>query len=248
MSGSTGPSGYFAWLWCETIFPSALKWNVVVKVRSLKTAHQRLWPRMAPELPGMLEASNIRQILRDTLAILVWHAVFSSLWNTIKALIHMPAWIPGFFSQVMQPQVTIFISLTCALLVCLVNMLHLSEECRLLTGQVQQHLLSSVALSPSSRLSCLSICCPCSGEFSKCEGANVWGEARACLFTHVRRCVRMCPRAHTHRLPGCLSGLPSCNGARDTVFIYPSPSCHCCVWSVFAELRAMGHLENCQIH
>lgn len=247
MSGSTGPSGYFAWLWCETIFPSALKWNVVLKVRSLKTAHQRLWPRMAPELPGMLEASNIRQILRDTLAILVWHAVFSSLWNTIKALIHMPAWIPGFFSQVMQPQVTIFISLTCALLVCLVNMLHLSEECRLLTGQVQQHLLSSVALSPSSRLSRLSICCPRSGEFSKCEGANVWGR-------RVRVCSRMsgavcgCVRAHTHRLPGCLSGLPSCNGARDTVFIYPSPSCHCCVWSVFAELRAMGHLENCQIH
>ena len=92
----------------------------------------------------MLGASNIRQILRDTLAILVWHADFSSLWNTFKALVDVPAWIAGFFSQVMQPQVAISISLTCVLLVCLVNMLHLSEECWLLTGQVQHHLLSSV--------------------------------------------------------------------------------------------------------
>lgn len=131
----------------------------------------------------MLGASNIRQILRDTLAILVWHAVFSSLWNTFKALKDMPAWIPGFFSQVMQPPVTVFISLTSVLLVCLVNMLHLSEECRLLTGQVQQHLLCCVALSPSSsRLSRFSICCPLSSEYSKCEVVNVWGIACVCLF------------------------------------------------------------------
>lgn len=173
-------------------FPTAPKWNVIGKVRGLKTAHQCPWPCMAPannpELPGMLGASNIRQILRDTLATLVWHAVFSSLWNTFKALIDMPAWIPGFFSQVMQPQVTIFISLASVLLVCLVNMLHLSEECWLLTGQVQQHLLFSVALSPSSRLPRFSICFPRSGEYSKCEGVNVWGKACARLFTHMWMC------------------------------------------------------------
>ncbi|KAK5618428.1 hypothetical protein CRENBAI_018462 [Crenichthys baileyi] len=45
----------------------------------------------------MLEASNIRQILRDTLAILVWHAVFSSLSNTSIDLTDIPAWRPGFF-------------------------------------------------------------------------------------------------------------------------------------------------------
>lgn len=193
----------------------------------------------------MLGASNIRQILRDTLAILVWHAVFSSLWNTFKALIDMPAWIPGFFSQVMQPRVTIFVSRASVLLVCLVNMLHLSEECWLLTGQVQHHLLCSVALSPSSRLSRFSICCPRSGEYSKCEGVNVWGKACVCSCT-----VCGCVETHTTQTEatGLLSGLLSCNGDRDTVFIYLSPSCHCCVWSVFAELRAMGHLENCQIH
>lgn len=152
----------------------------------------------------------------------------------------MPAWIPGFFSRVMQPQVTIFISVTSPLLVCLVNMLHLSEECWLLTGQVQQHLLCSVALSPSSRLPRFSICCPRSGEYSKCEGANV--SAHACA---VCGCVGMHARTGA---TGLLSGWLSCNGDRDTVFIYPSPSCHCCVWSELAELRAMGHLENCQIH
>lgn len=196
----------------------------------------------------MLGAGNIRQILRDTLAILVWHAVFSSLWNTFKALKDMPAWIPGFFSQVMQPQVTIFIPLTSVLLVCLGNMLHLSEECWLLTGQVQQHLLYSVALSPSSRLPRFSICCPRSSEYSKCEGVNVWGKACMCLFAHVLWAyVDVLARSRAEAT-GLLSGLLSCNGDRDAVFIYLSPSCHCCVWSVFAELRAMGHLENCQIH
>ncbi len=150
----------------------------------------------------MLGASNIRQILRDTLAILVWHAVFSSLWNTFKALIDMPAWITGFFLQVMQPQVTIFIFLASVLLVCLVNMLHLSEECWLLTGQVQQDLLYSVAISPSSRLPRFSICCPRSGEYSKCEGVNVWGRACASLFTHVLH-VDVLPRTRAQRLLGC---------------------------------------------
>lgn len=199
-------------------FLPALKCNVAVKTRCLKTAHRCPWPQVAPELPGMLEASNIRHILWDTLAILVWHAVFSSLWNTFKALADMPTWIPDFFSQVMQPQVTIFISVTCALLVCLVNMLHLSEARRLLTAQVQQHLLSSAVLSPSSRLSGFSICCPRSSEFSKCEGVNVWG---AHVFVHA--CPAACGCVCMHTL-GCSSGLLSCNRARDAVFSHPPPA------------------------
>ncbi len=139
MSSSTGPSGCFAWLWCEMIFtlPGVECDQESERIKNCPSVAVTLdGLNQQPELPGMLQASNIRQILQDTLAILVWHAVFSSLWNTFKALKDMPAGIPGFFSQVMQPQVPIFISLTSVLLVCLVNMLHLSEEFWLLTGQV----------------------------------------------------------------------------------------------------------------
>lgn len=169
----------------------------------------------------MLGASNIRQILRDTLAIVVWHAVFSSLWNTFKARIDMPAWIPDFYSQVTQPQVTIFISLTSVLLICLVNMLHLSEECWLLTARVQQHLLSSVTLSPSSRLSRFSICCPRSVEYSKCEGVNVWEKGCKCLFAHALRVnTQACTR--TQRLLGCC--LDCCLVMEiETLFLFISP-------------------------
>lgn len=119
----------------------------------------------------MLGASNIRQILPDTLAILVWHAVFSSLWNTFKALKDMPAWLPGFFSQVGQPRFAVFAPRH-ALFVCLVNTLHLSQERRLLTGQVQLHLCRT-----SCCLSGFSICCPHISKYRKCEAANVWGKS-----------------------------------------------------------------------
>lgn len=120
----------------------------------------------------MLGASNIRQILRDTLAILVWHAVFSSLRNTFKALKDMPAWLPGFFSQVGQPRFAVFARRR-VLFVCLVNTLHLSQERRLLTGQVQLRLCRT-----SSCLPAFSICSRVS-KYTKCEAANVRGEARA---------------------------------------------------------------------
>lgn len=45
----------------------------------------------------MLGASNIRQILRDTLAAAVWHAAFSFLRNTFNGRKDMPAWMAGFF-------------------------------------------------------------------------------------------------------------------------------------------------------
>lgn len=97
----------------------------------------------------------------------------------------MPAWWWGFSSEVAQRQVPILISLTWMALVCLVNMLHLSEECWLLTGQVQKHFLSSAVLSPSSHLPRFSICCPCSSGYSKCEGVNVWEKSSMCLPPHV---------------------------------------------------------------
>lgn len=50
----------------------------------------------------------------------------------------------------------------------------------------------------------------------------------------VSSCMWMCSHTHTHtrtKATGLLSGFCSCNGDRDSVFIYLSPSCHCCVWS-----------------
>lgn len=47
-------------------------------------------------------------------------------------------------------------------------------------------------------------------------------------------------RWRARRLPGCCQDC--CNGDRDAVFIYPPPSCHCCVCSEFAELGALGTL------
>lgn len=149
----------------------------------------------------------------------------------------MPAWIPGFFSQVVQLQVIVFTALTCVLLVCLVNMLHLSQERRLLTGQVQQHLLYSVVLLcaslvfPSAALAAVNAV---SVKQQMCE------KTRLCLFTHVLYVdVLACAKA-----TALLSGWQSCNGARDTVFIYPCPSCHCCVWREFVELGTLGELSN----
>lgn len=132
----------------------------------------------------MLGASNIRQILRDTLAILVWHAVFSSLWNAFKALKDMPAWLPGFFSQVGQPQFTVF-ALCRVLFVCLVNTLHLSQERWLLTGQVQLHLCRT-----SSCLPAFPICCPHVRRHSKREAASVRGQACAVAHGGYRVVVR----------------------------------------------------------
>lgn len=71
---------------------------------------------------------------------------------------------------------------------------------------------------------------------------------RACVCSRMHVVCEYTGMHTRTEATGLLSGLLSCNGDRDTVFIYLSPSCHCCVWSVFTELRAMGHLENCQIH
>lgn len=124
----------------------------------------------------MLGESNIRQILRDALAILVWHALFSSLWNTIKALKDMPAWLPGFFSQVRQPRFTVFALGRCLSFVCLVNTPHLSQQRWLLPGQVQLHLCPT-----SSCLLGFSICCPHISKYRRCEAVNVQGNACAAL-------------------------------------------------------------------
>lgn len=127
----------------------------------------------------------------------------------------MPAWIPGFFSQVVQLQVIVFTPLTCVLLVCLVNMLHLSQERQLLTGQVQQHLLFSVVLLcaslvfPSAALAAVNAV---SVKQQMCE------KRRMCLFTHVLYVdVLACAKA-----TALLSGWLSCNGARDTFCFYLS--------------------------
>lgn len=170
----------------------------------------------------MLGASNIRWILRDTLAILVWHAVFSSLWNTFKALKDMPAWPPGFFSQIVKLQFTIFISLT--YVACLFG-----KHATPVTGTLVANGPSPTALMfchASSRLPGFSICCPHSGKRGKCEAMNVWGKVCWCA----------------QRLLGCC--LDCCNGDREAVFIYPAHSCHCCVWSEFTEVRTLGRLGD----
>lgn len=179
-------------------------------------------------MPG---ASNIRRILRDTLAILVWHAVVSSLGNTFKALKDMPAWIPGFFSQVAQPQVNRFHSSDMCV-ACLFGK-HVTPVRGTLVANGPSPPAFIIFCCASSRLPRFSICCPRSGEFSKCEAVNVWGKACMRLSAHVDVLARTEATA-----------LLSCNGARDTVFIYPSPSCHCCVWSEFAELGTLGELSN----
>lgn len=129
----------------------------------------------------------------------------------------MPAWTPGIFSQVLQHQVAVFTPRTCVPLVCLVNMSHLS------VANLQQHLWSSAPsrLFPSVALA-----------VARTVSVKVWGDVCMCLSLDAEA-------------TGWLSGLLSCSEDRDTVFIYPSPSCHCCVWSEFAELRAtLGELSN----
>lgn len=202
-------------------FPAAPKWNVMGKVRRSETGPSVPvtldGPGRQPGLPGMLGASNIRRILPDTPAILVWHAVFSSLWNTFKAITDMPARTPGIFSQVLQHQVTVFTPRMCMPLVCLVNMSHLSVT------NLQHHLWSSASsrLFPSVALTA-----------ARTGSVKVWGDVCVCLSLDVEA-------------TGLLSGALTCSEDRDTVFIYPSPSCHCCVWSEFAELRAtLGELSN----
>lgn len=132
-------------------------------------------PSSRAELLGMLGAGNIRRILPDAAAILVWHAVFSALWNAFKALKDMPAWPPGFFSQVSQPRFAVF-ALRHALFVCLVNTPHLSQERWLLTGQVPLHLGRTSSCLPG-----FSICCPHISKYRKCEAVNVRGKACATL-------------------------------------------------------------------
>lgn len=185
-------------------------------------------------MPGV---RNIRWILRDTLAILVWHAVFSSLGNTFKA-----------------PQR--YASLDTRLLVTgratLSHRFHSSDMCvaclfgkhvtpvtgmPVANGPSPKHLLYSVVLLcaslvfPSAALAAVNAV---SVKQQMCE------KTRVCLFTHVLYVdVLACAKA-----TALLSGWQSCNGARDTVFIYPCPSCHCCVWREFAELGTLGELSN----
>ena len=54
--------------------------------------------------------------------------------------------------------------------------------------------------------------------------------------------------ARVQRLLGCC--LDRCLVMEiETVFLFIPPlSCHCCVWSELVELRATGHLANCQVH
>lgn len=67
---------------------------------------------------------------------------------------------------------------------------------------------------------------------------------RACICS----CMWSCWHVRAQRLLGCC--LDCCLVMEiDTLFLFILPlSCHCCVWSEFVELRAMGPLENCQIH
>lgn len=214
-------------------FPAALKWNVIGKVRGLKTAHQGpvtpRGPGSQAELPGMLGAGNIRRILPDAAAILVWHAVFSALWNTFKALKDMPAWPPGFFSQVGQPRFAVF-ALQRALFVCLVNTPHLSQERWLLTGQVPLHRCRTSCCRPG-----FSICCPHISEYRKCEAVNVWGKAcAASARTEATGVVVRTTVMETEML---------------FLFIHPHPPAVTVVSgasSLNSGLRVP--LENCQIH
>lgn len=48
VSSSTGPKWFFCLIVMRDDFPTALKRNVIGKVRGLKTAHQCLWPWTAP--------------------------------------------------------------------------------------------------------------------------------------------------------------------------------------------------------
>lgn len=132
--------------------------------------------------------------------------------------------------------------LTCVLLVCLVNTLHLSEERPVANGPSPEAFI--IFCCTSSRLPhflfFFSICCPVAAvnpvsvKQWMCEERRAW-----CLSAHVPY-VDVLARTQATAL---LSALLSCNGARDAVFIYPPTlsSCHCCVWSEFAELRGSGY-------
>lgn len=187
-------------------------------------------------MPGV---RNIRWILRDTLAILVWHAVFSSLGNTFKA-----------------PQR--YASLDTRLLftgrATSSHRFHSSDMCvaclfgkhvtpvtgmPVANGPSPKHLLYSVVLLCASLLfpsAALAAVNAVSVKQQMCE------KTRVCLFTHVLY-VDMCWRVQ-RLLRCCLDG--SLVMELETLFLFiPVPA----VTVVSGEsLLNWVHLENCQIH
>lgn len=139
----------------------------------------------------------------------------------------MPAWPPGVFSQVGQPQFAVF-ALQRALFVCLVNTPHLSQERRLLTGQVQLHLYRT-----SSRLPGFSICCPNISKYRKCEAVNVRGDA--CARVGVHGGYRVVVRTAVLEI--------------EMLFLFIHPPAVTVVSGASSLNSGLWvHLENCQIH